>query len=516
MKSFLAALLPQSPWLRLAAPLVVVSVMLFGIGVAAAWNVQRQQITASEVIASEMQGVITSHELYVVIREVRHLLNQYFRTSDPVPLAKINQLHQDSTRLLSELGKIVQTPEELEAYQTILRGHEHFFDQYDPIAKNHTWAEQRQLLEHLVDHTISEEILDPAHRFVELSKEVIHRTNQANRRTTDQLRQGFLLLGASGGAAGVIIGLIIARSLERSFLELHVSVSGAAGKLQEIVGQVRLPASSGFNDLQSNLREMESHISDVVQRLQDRELEVLRNEQLAAVGQLAAGVAHEMRNPLQPMKMLVEASMEENGAGLSGRRLSVLHEGILRLEESIQAFLDFARPPALDPQVCDLRQIVGETFVLLSARAERQQIELLSDLPGEPALIKGDLTQLKQVLVNLVLNALDETPEGGKITVRVKSRYAPHCWELIVRDSGPGFPPEIVAKLFDPFVTTKDTGTGLGLTICRRIVEAHGGQIFAENASDGGALFRVRIPSHSRPRLDDSASSVGAAPSEAS
>src|SRR6185295_1094545 len=135
--------------------------------------------------------------------------------------------------------------------------------------------------------------------------------------TSDQLRQGFLLLGVCGGAGGLVAGLGIARAVNRSIVQLDVSVRSVAGKLNQVAGPVMISRVGGFRELETGLQTMKNHIADVVQRLQRSEMEVLRNEQLAAVGQLAAGVAHELRNPLMPMKTLVQAALErDDGRGL--------------------------------------------------------------------------------------------------------------------------------------------------------------------------------------------------------
>jgi len=155
-----------------------------------------------------------------------------------------------------------------------------------------------------------------------------------------------------------------------------------------------------------------------VERLQQREREVLRAEQLAAVGQLAAGLAHELRNPLMPIKIMVQAASDQgNGAGLHGRDLAIIEHEITRLEQSIQDFLDFARPPEPEKTGFDLRPVVQQTLDLLTARADRQHVQLNAALTDEVVAVVADRGQLRQVLVNLMLNALDAMPEGGEIDV---------------------------------------------------------------------------------------------------
>ncbi len=166
---------------------------------------------------------------------------------------------------------------------------------------------------------------------------------------------------------------------------------------------------------------IETHVADLVERVQRSETELLRNEQLAAVGQLAASIAHEFRNPLMPMKMLVQAALERNdGRGLCGRQLEVVEEEIERLERSIQVFLEFARPVSPEKSEFDVVPIVEQSLELVEARARKQAVGLRWRFPDLPVTIVADVGQIRQVLLNLLLNALDAMPEGGDAAVDVR------------------------------------------------------------------------------------------------
>jgi two-component system, NtrC family, sensor histidine kinase HydH len=213
----------------------------------------------------------------------------------------------------------------------------------------------------------------------------------------------------------------------------------------------------------------------------------------------------------------------------------VVDEEITRLEQSVQALLDFARPPQLAKSTVDVRGLVSQTLELVSARAERQRVAVHCELPDQPVMVEADSGQIRQVLLNLLFNALDSVPVGGTIEVRAiaddiraaqsaaalhsdddlsmrgllisqiglpsrhpavgQSKDQSELWSSIhIADSGEGLPAELGDRIFEPFVSTKETGTGLGLPICRRIVEAHGGRIEAVNRAKGGAEFVVLLP----------------------
>ena len=162
------------------------------------------------------------------------------------------------------------------------------------------------------------------------------------------------------------------------------------------------------------------------------------------------------------------------------------------MERSLQSFLDYARPPHVERQQIDLETVVQNVLGLIRVRAERQRVEvqLVSPVAGVP--ISADVNQMQQVVLNLTLNALDAMPQGGRLTLTTSRRGD---WaELIVADTGPGISEDMRERLFQPFATDKETGLGLGLVITRRILEAHGGEVTAENSTRGGAVFHVRLP----------------------
>jgi signal transduction histidine kinase len=187
---------------------------------------------------------------------------------------------------------------------------------------------------------------------------------------------------------------------------------------------------------------------------------------------------------------------------LAGRDLTVLEEEITRLERSTETFLDFARPPEIERRTFDLRNLINQTLDLVSVRAQRQGVQLRCELSGDRELpIQADMGQIRQVLLNLVLNALDAVPHGGSVWLEVEvteeelRNGSPRPGlKLRVCDTGPGLPAELGTTIFEPFVGTKPSGIGLGLSICKRIVESHGGKIKAENRPTGGAVFTVWLP----------------------
>lgn len=215
---------------------------------------------------------------------------------------------------------------------------------------------------------------------------------------------------------------------------------------------------------------------------------------MAALGQLAAGLAHELRNPLTAIKLLLQPEAEDQEPpALDGQDLAVLRHEVDRLEQTLQTFLDYARPPRLEKRPVVVRTVLQQTVEVVSPRARQLGVTIACELPKQIWEVDADAGQLRQVFLNLLLNALDASPAGTRITVRMLPPAAP--WLTIeVADQGPGLPAEYGQRIFEPFVTTKECGTGLGLPICRRIMVEHGGDITAQNGDQGGAVFTVRLP----------------------
>jgi two-component system sensor histidine kinase HydH len=193
--------------------------------------------------------------------------------------------------------------------------------------------------------------------------------------------------------------------------------------------------------------------------------------------------------------MLVQTGLEGNPPpGLPAEDLGIIEHEIRRMEACIQTFLDFARPPRAERLRTDLLAVIRRSVSLLDGRARRQNVTIKTDLPPGPVELLIDGEQIHQVLVNLMLNSLDVIPHGGELRLTVRVLDDPPRVQVRLHDTGPGIPAAVSARLFEPFVSSKETGLGLGLSICRRLLEAHGGTIHGENDPAGGAVFTFTLP----------------------
>lgn len=226
----------------------------------------------------------------------------------------------------------------------------------------------------------------------------------------------------------------------------------------------------------------------------DSDQKLLRAEQMMALGQVAAGVAHELRNPLTSIKGLVQVNQRDlEDRGMPAEDLAVIEHEIRRMERTLQTFLDFARPPKPDRRQADIATIIDRVLALVGGRARKQQVALHLLQPETPVVAEVDEDQIQQLLLNLVLNALDAMPQGGHVEIELRQPQD-RLVEILVRDTGPGIAPHILPKVFETFVSSKETGVGLGLPLSRRIAEDHGGSLAAYNLPLAGACFVLRLP----------------------
>src|SRR5205823_6142668 len=181
------------------------------------------------------------------------------------------------------------------------------------------------------------------------------------------------------------------------------------------------------------------------------------------------------------------------GEGSASEDLQIIELEIRRMERCLQTFLDYARPPKPDFKPLDLAEPIRRTLDLIGGRARKQKVAVDFTPPPAPVTVTADREQIQQLLVNLTLNALDVMPRGGTLHVDLR-QAGPVQGEVCVRDTGPGIAAKLLPGLFQPFVSTKETGLGLGLVTSRRIAASHGGTLRAVNQPGGCACSTLRLP----------------------
>jgi signal transduction histidine kinase len=351
-----------------------------------------------------------------------------------------------------------------------------------------------------------------------------------NRKFVDNVREileenHYVVLAASSCAEALITGQ---RGFAIAIVDLRLpdgEGTALAVRLREMAPDAQVILLTGFASLESaaaavragawaylvkpcagpDLLKAVDQAAAQVKVLQDRR-ELQRRaqvaEKLAAIGTLAAGLSHEIKNPLNAATLqlrVAESRLDRYPAELQPairEPLRLVEDEIVRLNHLLEEFLAFARPRELDPIAFDLAPVLARVLGLLSVEAEQANVRLEQRFSA-PLATLGEEERLQQVVINLVRNAIQATPAGG--FVRVIAESVEGGVSMAVEDSGPGIPEALRNRIFEPFFTTKAAGSGLGLPLVHSIVEQHRGSIVVEQTATGGARFVVTLP---RPALE--------------
>ncbi len=296
------------------------------------------------------------------------------------------------------------------------------------------------------------------------------------------------------------------------FIAIQATAS-IRGPIHQLIGKVNRVGAGDFGERippegPREVRDLASAVNAMVESLAWREERLLHTERLSAVGTLVAGVAHEVNNPLTALRLNEEIlrtkarKRADDGRDADAQALLRIHDrnidAIERIARIVGALKDMSRPAASDRAPRDVNRLVEGCLVIGHHRLDH--VEVVREFHATRAA-HVDAGEISQVILNVVMNAVEAMPDGG--TLRVETRDSDDDGGILVRvaDTGAGIPDAVAATLFDPFATTKPEGTGLGLAISRRIIESHGGTIGGAAAAGGGTVFTIRLPGPSATRV---------------
>jgi len=313
-----------------------------------------------------------------------------------------------------------------------------------------------------------------------------------------------ILAAFHGGLRGGLIAaaVVCAAYAPHAFGQISHDPASDMQKILEMVLYFAVGTTTGA--IVSRLKKTQGNLQESLGQLRSTEDQLLQSARLAAVGRLSAGLAHEIRNPLASIKGSAEILADDFPAEHPKHRLlEVLIAETARLNQVLTRFLSFARPQPLARGMVDLREEIDAVVSLLASgqAGSRPARFIVERASGAQPLLQGDREQLRQVLLNVLLNASQAAGEGG--VVHVSSEVRDGICRVSVHDSGAGFTAEAIANAFTPFFTTRVQGTGLGLAISHRIVESHGGTIRVGNGREGGGLVELEIPLERDPHGED-------------
>jgi signal transduction histidine kinase len=307
---------------------------------------------------------------------------------------------------------------------------------------------------------------------------------------TAGIQKKFLLVGAAWIGLVVVMSFIRGVVIGRPLAKIRASISGfGAG------------AAGGekHGDLEALADRLHGTIWEMIRSQRQREADIatqmVRAERLAALGELAAGLTHEIKNPLAGVAAALELlKSEDGGLGAHTEVADQMLAELKRVTGTVDSLLRLARPQPPQRTDVDMGKLVREVVSLFSARSRKHGVGVTVEIATDLPLLKLDSGLIVQLLINLLTNALQACDRGGTMKVQAAAFPRGDGVLVAVSDTGRGIPPEALDKVFDPFFTTKEEGTGLGLAICRQIVEQHGGAINIESEAGKGTRVIVLLP----------------------
>jgi signal transduction histidine kinase len=444
------------------------------------------------IVADNVESVVAAEEVEIALLEQRGFVTSYVLDhGDSKWLAELAEKEPAFQRWLAKAKALAYTQAEQD-YLTELDG---VFAKYDAARdlavarfKEGEVEEARRLVLHEV-RDLGDRAYNVCEKYLAFNREMVtRRTQQAHRQ--------FRWLTAVVGASVLVtclsgVGLFV-YFLRRVLLPLRSLATSA----RQAVPAGQPGEEDELRSLGFYLRSLMDDVSSTRAHLERSEQKLQISERLATVGKLAASVAHEIRNPLSAIKMWLFSIRRTVGNAELDPKFDIISAELVRLERVVRDFLQFSRPPEIRASRQRPDVLLDQTLNLLHLKCEDENIRLQVVLRDDLPEVSVDPEQMRQVFLNLLNNAMQAMPAGG--VIGLEARLAEHHGKRFVRitvtDQGEGMSDDVQARLFEPFFSTKEEGSGLGLCIAARILERHGGRLTLEGSGASGTSFAIWLP----------------------
>lgn len=460
---------------------------------AGSMHIHRLQANLSRAVMQDAVGMEAALDLQVQLRNLR--VHSLVLAADPTDVRR-EIVRGDLARVLAALASIegtATTPEDARLAARISADYRVYRENLDPDRLLASKSPVPDLGKWSDAHHMGD-LLVPCRQLADRQRQRMKESLERSEAQTVWAGRVLFGLGFAGVLAGLLSGYAAAWALTRRVAKLSIRVQAVQAHLDQEVGAMTVRKGGRFWDLDEQLDRVVERVSKVCRRLQEQERSLLRAEQLAAVGQLAASVAHEVRNPLTGVKLLLQAAVRaQDPTPLTEDRLRLLLQEVARIERTVKGLMDFAQASPPERHLRDIRPIIAEAVNVAQSRAETKSIVVRPNAPHEPLRAAVDHDQLLSLLTNLLFNAIDAAPTGDEVCLSASADPSGMI-RVVVSDHGPGIDPGLAGRLFTPFATNKATGTGLGLTIARRVARDHGGELTVADRPEGGACFTLTLP----------------------
>ena len=282
--------------------------------------------------------------------------------------------------------------------------------------------------------------------------------------------------------SGLLFGLGMIIRLIKPILQLKKSVDGMVG--EEMIKRIPIQSNDEIGELSGSFNDMLARLDNAIEEQE-------RMCRLAATGELAATLAHEIKNPLNAIGGAATYIGKNTKGSLAQEFVSIITSEVSRINKLTTTLLSFSKTAVPNPEPNDLNKLVKNALTLLSKESPNLQVTVKEELAEDLPLANFDYNQIKQVIINLLINAHDAVSGNGEI--KVKTWLRKNRTYLAVEDNGSGISPEIIHNIFNPFFTTKTRGTGLGLAISKRIAKEHGGDLTVTSTHGEGSTFTLKF-----------------------
>ena len=476
---------------RIYLLLTGILLITFSGGIVLVWYTYSMQNLLAAITEKSLAALQTAQALETALVNQKGFVSYYFLDSDPDWLRQLGEYRQIFRERLEAAKQEAQSEAQQQAVNRIEEQYNRYIDIKDRVIADYMAGERRTdtaLLHESRDDFFK--ILNQCERYKDLLAQSIKLSRKESATQAEQLR--------ALAYSAILIDLLLAVFLAY-VLVIHI-LKPVRQLIIEAEREKTAERQTGdeINVLSHRIRDLIDDVDQTQSELQRSRETLQQAEKMALVGRLAAGMAHSIRNPFTSVKMRLfslNRSLELNAE--QEEDFDVISAEIRHIDTIVQNFLEFSRPPKLQMQSISPSNVVDSTIQLLGHRLRSYDVQLKIERRRPLPVVSADPEQLKEVLVNIIVNACEAMGKGGTITIQEevvrKNSMLPSA-QIRISDNGPGIPANIIEKILQPFFTTKEQGTGLGLSIAVRIITEHGGRIDVTSDIGRGAAFLISLP----------------------
>lgn len=481
---------PVSLRIRVYTILSMLVVITFLGSMMTVWYTFRMEEMLMSITEKHLRTFQTAESLETALVNQKGFVSYFFLDGDPEWLRQLGEYRQIFKERLGAAKQLADTDIQVETIDRIDHEYSAYISAKDRVIAYYKDGDKENGPKlHKEVRYLFFTILDLCEQYKQMQVERIHKATENGHAQAEKLRHISVLVSILVAIFAIILILFFIHHI----LEPLRKLAGEASRMGTSAA-----SKNEIKSLSHSVRDLIEDVDQTHSKLQKSRETLLQAEKMALVGKLAAGMAHSIRNPFTSVKMrmfslgrtlkLTETQKDD---------LDVISQEIRHIDTIVQNFLEFSRPPKLKMQQVSPSVIVDLVIQLLEHRLISYEVSIEVNRKRPLPSIAADPEQIKEVLVNLVVNACEAMKKGGKIVISEEETIERPTGKVVlirVSDNGPGIPGPLVDKVLQPFFTTKEEGTGLGLSIASRIIEEHGGRLNLTSTEGMGTTFTIKLP----------------------